>query len=754
MAEKSSNSEPQAGPLPLPQPLKLLLALGALSTSQTVSNGAISQWQKNISAAWVQSICQLIEFDAVLLPPTVVSEGIKESAADQIAEWTEEQKHRIAEVLVEASLASSRAGSQGNTKAQDEQLRYTPLARAWSFNTMKLLGLPARDLLPKAEKELSAKLFMAMKAAEEADSQKEVESTRAAHSEGWGGKLGRTLATGAGVVAGGILVGVTGGLAAPAIAALLAPLGIGGLLAGGAAPVVLGTLFGVGGGGLAGKRVRERWKGVEEFSFIEVGAGTRATKEEVQDLKEAKKRLAERKAEEEKAEKASEKVDEGSDPAEQATIGDTALDEKTSAAGNEAGQDKPTANDELPGAETPAEIAPAEIVGESKEEIEQRLVDLSLERAADDSRRSSMDAGRPTLEQAHDETSSSDAKKKALPSLTATIVVPGLLVISKTEAISAWRSICASGPLSEVYREDMHDNDNGPAINYTPRRKSRQASGTEATAAAALTPRAPETDERAVESTVEEQAVKEEVQVSKTGLRDGRDVYLLRFESDKMLKTGSDIENFIGRKILTKLKGEIIKRTALNAYFAAVKLPLMTYKMAMMGMDNTWMQAQDRAKKAGRLLGEVLEKKVQGERPVVLIGTSLGAYTVLEALLYLASRPPPAGSRTPAPTLVESAILISLPSAPTEDEWARARSVVARRFVNAYSDKDLVLATVVRVHEMISRAATLSNGIMPAGLGPVERPGIEDVDVSSILRGHLEIQAKIGDVINLIGIDA
>lgn len=107
------------------------------------------------------------------------------------------------------------------------------------------------------------------------------------------------IATGAGVIAGGVLIGVTGGLAAPAIAALLAPLGIGGLLAGGAAPVVLGTLFGVGGGGLAGRRVRERWRGVEEFGFVEIGSGTKATVEEIDDLKLARERYQARKKKDE-----------------------------------------------------------------------------------------------------------------------------------------------------------------------------------------------------------------------------------------------------------------------------------------------------------------------------------------------------------------------------------------------------------------------------------------------------------------------
>lgn len=42
------------------------------------------------------------------------------------------------------------------------------------------------------------------------------------------------------------------------------------------------------------------------------------------------------------------------------------------------------------------------------------------------------------------------------------------------------------------------------------------------------------------------------------------------------------------------------------------------YNMASLGLDNTWVQSQDKAIKAGRLLGEVLEKQVQGQRPVVL----------------------------------------------------------------------------------------------------------------------------------------
>jgi hypothetical protein len=49
---------------------------------------------------------------------------------------------------------------------------------------------------------------------------------------------------------------------------------------------------------------------------------------------------------------------------------------------------------------------------------------------------------------------------------------------------------------------------------------------------------------------------------------------------------------------------------------------------------------------------------------------------------------------------------------------------------------------------------TLSSGIQIAGLGPVGRPGVEDIDVSTAVRGHMELQAKMGDVMRLIDVDA
>jgi hypothetical protein len=137
--------------------------------------------------------------------------------------------------------------------------------------------------------------------------------------------------------------------------------------------------------------------------------------------------------------------------------------------------------------------------------------------------------------------------------------------------------------------------------------------------------------------------------------------------------------------------------------------------------------SQDKAKKAGVLLAEILEKQVQGKRPAILIGYGPGATIILNCLLTLHARE--MGS------LVYSATLISLPDSPSAVTWSAARSVVAHELINCYSVHDWVLA-------LNSRLYTLSNRV--GGLRAVEVEGVRDVDVSDLVKkGHLELRGKI-----------
>lgn len=64
------------------------------------------------------------------------------------------------------------------------------------------------------------------------------------------------------------------------------------------------------------------------------------------------------------------------------------------------------------------------------------------------------------------------------------------------------------------------------------------------------------------------------------------------------------------------------------------------------------------------------------------------------------------------------------------------------------------MADIYRLHEVVTRAATLSSGIKVAGIGPVNQPGVQDVDISSTLKGHMEIQTKLPDILEIIDVDA
>ncbi|GAA5899765.1 uncharacterized protein JCM6883_005982 [Sporobolomyces salmoneus] len=199
------------------------------------------------------------------------------------------------------------------------------------------------------------------------------------------------------------------------------------------------------------------------------------------------------------------------------------------------------------------------------------------------------------------------------------------------------------------------------------------------------------------------------------------------------LKWAATGAGFIAGGLAIGLTGELIKRTALAAVYAGVALPLTIFNTTSLALDSDFTRCKDKAKKAGVLLAEILEKEIQGKRPAVLVGYGPGASLIFSCLQEL--------HRRKLGHLVFSATLISLPEAPSALAWASARSVVAHEVINVYSKNDWVLAIAARLF-------TLSNKI--AGLGPVNVEGITNVDISDILQGHLEIRSKLPQILERI----
>uniref|UniRef100_A0A0K3CLF1 BY PROTMAP: gi/814541766/emb/CEQ40992.1/ SPOSA6832_02659 [Sporidiobolus salmonicolor] n=1 Tax=Rhodotorula toruloides TaxID=5286 RepID=A0A0K3CLF1_RHOTO len=212
------------------------------------------------------------------------------------------------------------------------------------------------------------------------------------------------------------------------------------------------------------------------------------------------------------------------------------------------------------------------------------------------------------------------------------------------------------------------------------------------------------------------------------------DAYALKADPQTFLEAGRSLDKFVKNKLVTMGGIEVIKRTALAAVYAGVALPLTVFNSATTAFDSDFTRCREKAKKAGVLLAEILEKEVQGKRPVVLIGYGPGASLIFSCLLHL--------HELQLGHLVYSAILISLPEAPSPVKWASARSVVAHELVNVWSGNDFVLGIAARLYTLSTRIA---------GLRPARVEGITDIDASDLLTaGHLDLRHKLPQILERV----
>lgn len=155
---------------------------------------------------------------------------------------------------------------------------------------------------------------------------------------------------------------------------------------------------------------------------------------------------------------------------------------------------------------------------------------------------------------------------------------------------------------------------------------------------------------------------------------------------------------------------------------AALQLPVVLTKLSYL-IDNPWTVSLDRAIMAGKILADSLIDRNLGTRPVTLVGYSLGSRVIFSGLLELAKKG--------AYGLVQNVYLFGSPIVVKEDEYLRARSVVAGRFLSGYNRNDWILGYLFR----------LTNGGIRrvAGLAAIEGiPGLENMDVSEFVVGHMD----------------
>jgi len=209
----------------------------------------------------------------------------------------------------------------------------------------------------------------------------------------------------------------------------------------------------------------------------------------------------------------------------------------------------------------------------------------------------------------------------------------------------------------------------------------------------------------------------------------GSEVFALRYEMDCLLDLGRSIQDMVGSYAWSMVKSEILRRTVLATLWSAL-WPAYMLSVAS-NLDNPFSLAKNRSEKAGRILADALINKVQGERPVTLIGYSLGARVIYSCLKTLAERR--------AFGLVEDVVFIGAPIPSDRNHWQMIRSVVSGKMFNVYSENDYILAFLYRTTSMQLGIAGLQaiNGIA----------GVENLDLTEEVQGHLRYAGLIGNIL-------
>lgn len=212
------------------------------------------------------------------------------------------------------------------------------------------------------------------------------------------------------------------------------------------------------------------------------------------------------------------------------------------------------------------------------------------------------------------------------------------------------------------------------------------------------------------------------------------DIYSLLWEPE-MLQSMGDTINILATEALTQTVQQVLGSTILVALMASIQLPVVLTKLAYL-IDNPWSVSLDRANAAGLILADSLIDRHLGQRPITLVGFSLGSRVIFSCLKEL--------SRRGAYGLVQNVYLFGAPVVAKKDEYLRARSVVSGRFLNGYASNDWILGYLFRA---------TSGGIMRvAGLAPVEGvPGVENIDVSKLVNGHMAYRTAMPRLMREVG---
>uniref|UniRef100_A0A8D1ATH0 Transmembrane and coiled-coil domains 4 n=1 Tax=Sus scrofa TaxID=9823 RepID=A0A8D1ATH0_PIG len=218
-------------------------------------------------------------------------------------------------------------------------------------------------------------------------------------------------------------------------------------------------------------------------------------------------------------------------------------------------------------------------------------------------------------------------------------------------------------------------------------------------------------------------------------LAHSREQYCLAWEAKYLMELGNALETILSG-LANMVAQEALKYTVLSGIVAALTWPASLLSVASV-IDNPWGVCLHRSAEVGKHLAHILLSRQQGQRPVTLIGFSLGARVIYFCLQEMAQEKDCHG-------IIEDVVLLGAPVEGEAKHWEPFRKVVSGRIINGYCRGDWLLSFVYR---------TSSVQLRVAGLQPVllDRR-VENVDLSSVVSGHLDYAKQMDVILKAVGI--
>uniref|UniRef100_A0A8C3QAQ8 Uncharacterized protein n=1 Tax=Geospiza parvula TaxID=87175 RepID=A0A8C3QAQ8_GEOPR len=212
--------------------------------------------------------------------------------------------------------------------------------------------------------------------------------------------------------------------------------------------------------------------------------------------------------------------------------------------------------------------------------------------------------------------------------------------------------------------------------------------------------------------------------------------YCLAWESKYLMELGNALDSLLNG-FVNMMAQEALKFTVLSGIVTALTWPASLLTVASV-IDNPWGVCLHRSAEVGKHLAHILLSRQQGQRPVTLIGFSLGARVIYFCLQEMAQEKDSQG-------IIEDVVLLGAPVEGEAKHWRALTRVVSGRIINGFCRGDWLLSFVYR---------TSSVQLNVAGLQPVDLDDrrMVNMDLSSVVNGHLDYMKQMDTILKAVGI--